>query len=64
MIDQLRALEARAIEELESARDSALLESWRTRYLGRRGDLTQILRGLGGLARRGAAAAWARRGTR
>ena len=50
MIDQLRALEARAIDELESARDSAVLESWRTRYLGRRGDLTQILRGLGGLA--------------
>jgi phenylalanyl-tRNA synthetase alpha chain len=49
VIDQLRALEARAIEELGSARDSALLESWRTRYLGRRGDLTQILRGLGGL---------------
>ena len=49
MIDQLRALEARAIEELESARDSALLESWRTRYLGRRGDVTQILRGLGGI---------------
>jgi phenylalanyl-tRNA synthetase alpha chain len=49
VIDQLRALKARAIEELETARDTAPLEPWRTRYLGRRGELTHVLRGLGAL---------------
>jgi len=49
MRDQLRAMEERAIAELEKIHDLAGLEEWRVKYLGRRGQLSQILRGLGSL---------------
>ena len=50
MLDTLGEIRSRAIEELESLQDLEALESWRVRYLGRKGILTQILRSLGGLS--------------
>jgi phenylalanyl-tRNA synthetase alpha chain len=46
MIDRLESLRARALGELSDAADAAALEAWRVRYLGKRGELTQALRGL------------------
>lgn len=42
-------LEARAIDELRSAGSDAELEDWRIRYLGRRGELTAMLRSVANL---------------
>lgn len=58
-ISVLDTLKARALDELKSASTEEALEKWRTAYLGRRGELTQILRGLSSLspdARRAAGA--------
>ena len=41
---------ASALDELAQLRDSKTLENWRVQYLGRRGAVTEILRGLGGLS--------------
>ena len=49
MRDQLRSMEERALTELAGVHEVAALEAWRVRYLGRRGELSQILRGLGEL---------------
>ena len=45
-LPDLPALEARARDELASAADLGALDDWRTRYLGRKGLLTGILRGV------------------
>ena len=42
-------LKARALAELASAPDLQSLEEWRVAFMGRRGELTQLLRGLGSL---------------
>lgn len=49
MQDQLRDMEQRALASLEQAGDLAALEAWRIRYLGKKGELSQVLRGLGSL---------------
>jgi phenylalanyl-tRNA synthetase alpha chain len=46
MIDRLDALEAEAARAFEAARDGVALEETRVRHLGRKSELTQILRGL------------------
>lgn len=46
MIERLDALEAEAARALHAARDEAALEEARVRHLGRKSELTQILRGL------------------
>jgi phenylalanyl-tRNA synthetase alpha chain len=47
---QLAEIERRATAELESIAESAGLEDWRARYLGReRGEVPRILKGLGAL---------------
>jgi phenylalanyl-tRNA synthetase alpha chain len=50
MLDRLRELEQRALEEFRSAGSARDLEEARVRYLGRRGEVTMILRGLGDLS--------------
>jgi phenylalanyl-tRNA synthetase alpha chain len=45
----LNELSQQARSDLASANDAASLEEWRLRYLGRRGAVTQVLRGLGEL---------------
>jgi phenylalanyl-tRNA synthetase alpha chain len=46
VIERLDALEAEAARALDAARDAAALEEARVRHLGRKSELTQILRGL------------------
>ena len=50
LIRNLEELQSRALRELETTSGSDALERWRVAYLGRRGELTQVLRGLGALA--------------
>ncbi|TMQ55913.1 MAG: phenylalanine--tRNA ligase subunit alpha [Candidatus Eisenbacteria bacterium] len=45
-MERLDALEAEAARALEAARDESALEEARVRHLGRKSELTQILRGL------------------
>ncbi len=46
MLDKLESIRDTALEEIEAADDAHTLEQVRVRYLGRKGALTQILRGL------------------
>ena len=39
-----------ALRELGGIADQKALEDWRVRYLGRKGAMTEVLRGLGGLS--------------
>ena len=47
LIDELRD---EALRDLNGLNTMEALESWRVSYLGRRGSLTTILRGIGGLS--------------
>ena len=49
-VDLVEEVQSAALQELESAEDPAALEQWRIAYLGRRGKLTQILRGVGSMS--------------
>lgn len=49
MITSIAELEQRALAELRAVDGVALLEDWRIRYLGRRGELTQRLRSVADL---------------
>ena len=49
MIKQLDELKTKALQELEAVKDNAELEAWRVKTLGRKSNLTGILRGLAGL---------------
>jgi phenylalanyl-tRNA synthetase alpha chain len=46
MLQRLNELKQTAIRELEAIKDFPNLESWRVRYLGRKSELTGMLRGL------------------
>jgi phenylalanyl-tRNA synthetase alpha chain len=50
MLNQLEAIKTKAEEELKVAKDGPALESWRVRYLGKKSELTQVLRGLASLS--------------
>jgi len=45
----LRSLQERASKEISAASDPAALEALQIRYLGKKGDLTAVLRGIGAL---------------
>ncbi len=49
LIERLQQVEAEAGQALAAASDEAALEEWRVKYLGRRGVITEALRGLGAL---------------
>lgn len=49
MLDKLNVMQQTALEALEALPDLADLDAWHTQYLGRRGELTQLLRNLGQL---------------
>jgi phenylalanyl-tRNA synthetase alpha chain len=49
MLDELRALQAEALEVLAAAADIEALQGWRVNYLGRSGKLTALLRSIGRL---------------
>lgn len=46
MLDQLNELKSTALKELEAISQTKELEAWRVRYLGKKSQLTSILRGL------------------
>ena len=46
---RIEEIESNALDALAAASDLASLDDWRVSYLGRRGALTQVLRGLGSL---------------
>ncbi len=50
MIEKVEELKSRALGELERITSSKELESWRVRYLGKKSELTQVLRGLASLS--------------
>jgi len=50
MRDQLIAIGKAAQSEIETSSDKALLEAARIKYLGKKGELTAILRGMGALS--------------
>ncbi|MBI4640590.1 MAG: phenylalanine--tRNA ligase subunit alpha [Candidatus Tectomicrobia bacterium] len=50
MIEALQTLKEEALKKLQEISDSKKLDEWRVEYLGRRGELTQILRGIGALS--------------
>ena len=49
MLDELKALEAEALQALEQV-DEGTLDEWRLGYLGRKGKLTLLLRQIGKLS--------------
>ena len=49
MIGKLEQIKSNALDELSSIGDLTSLDGWRVRYLGRKGELTQVLRGLASL---------------
>jgi len=51
MINELEELIANALRELEAVTQDKELEAWRVRYLGKKSQLTAILRGLADLPR-------------
>ncbi len=44
--ESLEEIESQALSELDTVADGEALERWRVAYLGRRGSLTRVLRGL------------------
>ena len=49
MLKQLDELKRQALEQLSGIGDARELEMWRVRYLGKKSELTRVLRGLGTL---------------
>lgn len=45
--DQIAEMQQRALAELETVNDLASLDEWRLKYLGKKGELTGFLRGMG-----------------
>lgn len=50
MKDKLEELRREALERLQSVADPAQLNELRVQYLGKKGQLTEVLRGMGGLS--------------
>lgn len=50
MREKLEGIKLNALEELKSVSSRTELENLRVKYLGKKGELTQILRGMGGLS--------------
>ncbi|MFQ6058377.1 MAG: phenylalanine--tRNA ligase subunit alpha [Anaerolineae bacterium] len=49
MLKELNELEEQALQRLESVTDLTALDAWRIEYLGKKGALTRLLRGVGRL---------------
>jgi len=49
MLEELRELKEKALQELEGISNSKELESWHIKYLGKKGRLTVLMRGIGRL---------------
>jgi len=51
MLDKLDVLQQTALEALEKLTDLSALDTWHSQHLGRKGELTQLLRSVGQLPR-------------
>ncbi|WP_010293064.1 phenylalanine--tRNA ligase subunit alpha [Clostridium senegalense] len=51
MKEKLEAIKSSALEEIKAVVEKSNLEDIRVKYLGKKGELTQILRGMGGLSK-------------
>ena len=49
LVAELEAVRTQALGELQAMSDLTDLDAWRIQYLGRRGALTQVMRGIGQL---------------
>ena len=50
MLDQIEEIKTRARKNWSKINDASGLEAWRVRYLGKKSELTQVLRGLAALS--------------
>jgi phenylalanyl-tRNA synthetase alpha chain len=50
MKEQIQELRTAALREIESIQTLSALQDWKVRYLGKKGSLTQALRGMGSLS--------------
>jgi phenylalanyl-tRNA synthetase alpha chain len=50
MLNQIEEIKTKAQGELEKITETSSLEDWRVRYLGKKSELTQVLRGLASLS--------------
>ena len=50
MEEQIKQIQNNAIEEISLSQDVKALEETKVKYLGKKGELTAILRGMGGLS--------------
>lgn len=51
MKDKLEEIKLNAVESLDNIKDLKVLEDLRVKFLGKKGDLTQILKGMGSLSK-------------
>ena len=51
MLDKLDVLQQKALKALETLTDLSALDAWHSQHLGRKGELTQLLRSVGQLPR-------------
>ncbi|HRS20937.1 MAG TPA: phenylalanine--tRNA ligase subunit alpha, partial [Clostridia bacterium] len=50
MKETLEKIKSQSVKELKSVQSQKELEELRIKYLGKKGELTQVLRGMGGLS--------------
>lgn len=50
MKEQIESVKVNVLKEIEAASDNTVLEEIRVKYLGKKGELTAVLRGMGGLS--------------
>ncbi|HRF95033.1 MAG TPA: hypothetical protein PLZ51_07560, partial [Aggregatilineales bacterium] len=51
MLDQLHALQTQALADLNGVKNRADLDAWDSHYIGKKGQLTQLLRNMGSLSK-------------
>ena len=51
MQDKLNQIKELALVEIKEAKDSTTIDTIRVKYLGKKGELTTILRGMGSLSK-------------
>lgn len=50
MLEKLQAIQQEALSSLEAITTSADLQAWASRFIGKKGEVTQLLRGMGSLS--------------
>ena len=49
MLEKLETLHTQALAELDAVRDRETLAAWKSRYIGGKGEVSLMMRGIGGL---------------